>query len=116
MKVHSFRGSEPLKVSGSRSLGLDEPPVLTISPMAFANFCTLERGSGVSRLICTGVCCGVDMSTGVCGCVADQVAGVELPDGSRRVKVSSSPACCEFRVLWGIKQVIGRDVRIYCYE
>ena len=56
------------------------------------------------------------MSTGVSGCVADWVVGVELPDGSRRVKVSSNPACCEFRVVWGIKQVIGRDVRIYCYE
>ena len=116
MKVRSFRESEPSKVSGSRSLGLDGIPVFTISPIAFTNFCTSERGSGVSRLICTGVCCGVDMSTGVGGCVADQVAGVELPDGYRRVKVSSSPACCEFCVVWGIKQVIGRDVRIYCYE
>ena len=70
----------------------------------------MERGSGVSRLIGTGVCCGVDMSTGVGGCVADWVAGVELPDGSRSVKISSNPACCEFRVVWGIKQVIGRDV------
>ena len=103
-------------MSGSRSLGLDGTPVLTISPMAFANFCTSERGSGVSRLICTGVCCGVDMSTGVGGCVADRVAGVELPDGSRRVKVSLSPACCEFCVVRGIKQVIGRDVQIYCYK
>ena len=56
------------------------------------------------------------MSTGVGGCVADWVGGVELPDGSRRVKVSLSPACCEFCVLRGIKQVIGRDVRIYCYK
>src|SRR5712664_2158185 len=116
MKVRSFRESEPSKVSGSRSLGLDGLPVFTISPIAFANFCTSKRGSGVSRLICTGVCCGVDMSTGVGGCVADQVVGVELPDGSRRVNVSLNPACCEFRVVWGMKQVIGRDVWIYCYE
>src|SRR5467141_3160830 len=116
MKVRSLRESELSKVSGSWSLGLDGLPVFTISLMAFANFCTSERGSGVLRLICTGVCCRVDMSTGVGGCVADWVAGVELPDGSRRVKVSLSPACCEFCVLWGIKQVIGRDVLIYCYE
>src|SRR6267142_2140051 len=116
MKVRSFRESEPSKVSGSQSLGLDGLPVFTISPIAFANFCTLERGSGVLRLICTGVCCGVDMSTGVGGCVADRVGGVELPDGSRRVNVSSNPACCEFHVLQGIKQVIGREVRIYSYE
>src|SRR6266850_2721604 len=116
MKVRSLGESEPSKVSGSLSLGLDGPPVLTISPMAFANFCTSERGSGVSRLICTGVCCRVDMSTGVGGFVADQVGGVELPDGSRRVNFSSIPACCEFHVVWGMKQVIGSDVQIYCYE
>ena len=46
-----------------------------------------------------GVCCEVDMGAGVGGCVADRVAGVELPDGSRRVKISSNPACCEFHVV-----------------
>src|SRR5882672_12174266 len=111
MKVRSFRESEPSKGSGSWSLGLDELPVFTISPIAFVNFCALERGLEVSRLMCTGVCCGVDMSTGVGGCVADWVVGVKLPDGSRRVKASSNTVCCEFHV--SIKQVIGRDVRIY---
>jgi len=66
---------------------LDGLPVFTISPIAFANFCTSERGSGVFETdMCTGVCCRVDMSTGVGGCVADRVVGVELPDGSGRVK------------------------------
>jgi len=57
------------------------------------------------------------MSTGVGGCVADRVVGVRVNQMDLgRVKVSLSPACCEFRVVWGIKQVIGRGFRIYCYE
>ena len=66
--------------------------------------------------MCAELWCEVDISDGVGGCIADRVAGVELPDRSRSVNISSNPACCEFRVVRGIKQVIGRDVLIYCYE
>ena len=86
-------------------------------PRACANCWALEAvSSGVSTsgLMCMELWCKVDIGAGVGGCVVDQVAGVELPDGSRRVKVSSNPACCEFHVVWGIKQVIGRDVQIFC--
>ena len=83
--------------------------------MQIAGLQKLYRRS-TSGSMCTELWCKVDIGDGVGGCVADQVVGVELPDGSRRVKVSSNPACCEFHVVRGIKQVIGRDVRIYCYE
>ena len=119
MKVQSFQESEPLKGSGSWSLGLAELPNLTSLLRACANCWALEAVSlDVSMLgsMCVEVGCMEDIGAGVGGCVADWAAGVKLPDGSRRVKTFSNPACCEFCVVQGRKQVIGQDVRIYCYE
>src|SRR5882672_12773654 len=94
MKVRSLQELEPSKVSGSLSLGLAGLPSLTSLPIASAKCWALEAvSSGVSTSgsICVELWCEVDIGAGVGGCIADRVAGVEVPDGSRRVKVSSNP-------------------------
>src|SRR5882724_3384300 len=116
MKVRSFQESEPSNGSGSRSLGLELLFVLKTFPIASANTiasasCELETGMSSSvGLRCADPRC-VDMVAGVGGCVDCQVTGFEFPE----LSLSTVPALIELRVTRRlIRQVVGRDVQIYC--
>src|SRR5882724_1803115 len=95
MKVWSFQGLEPLNGSGSRSLGLELLLLFKTLLIASANTVDLasrELEAGVPSSKC------VDMLVGVGGWVGGWVTGLEFPELSRKVKLSSTvPALIE---LW----------------
>jgi len=116
--VRSFQESEPSNGSGSRSLGLELLFVLKTLPIASVNAvasasCELETGvSSSAGLRCADPRC-VDMLAGVGGCVDCQVTGFEFPE----LLLSTVPAPIELQVTQRlIKQVVGGDVQINCYE
>src|SRR5882724_4681362 len=118
MKVQSLWESELSNRSGSQSLGLELLFVLKTLLIALANAvasasCELETGvSSSAGLRCADTRC-VDMLAGVGGCVDCQVTGFEFPE----LLSSTVPALIELWVTRRlIKQVVGGDVRIYCYE
>src|SRR5882724_487765 len=85
-------------------------------PIALANAvasCELETGvSSSAGSRCADPRC-VNMLAGVGGCVDCQVTGFEFPE----LLSSTVPALIELWVTQRfIKQVVGGDVRIYCYE
>src|SRR5882724_9254992 len=105
MKVQSLQESEPSNGSGSWSLGLELLLVFKTLPIASANAvasasCELEAGvSSSSGSMCADPRCA-DMLVGVGGWVGGQVTGLEFPELSRKVKLSSTvPALIELWVI-----------------
>src|SRR5882724_8629734 len=105
MKVQSLWELEPSNGSGSRSLGLELLFVFKTLPIASANVvasasCELEAGVSPSAgLRCADPRC-VDMLAGVGGWGDGWVMGLEFPELSRKVKLSSTvPALIELWVI-----------------
>src|SRR5882724_12750101 len=97
MKVQSLRESEPSNGSGSQSLGLELLLLFKTLLIASANTvasASLELEAGIPSSKC------VDILVGVGGWVGGQVMGLEFPELSRKVKLSSTvPALIELRVV-----------------
>ena len=94
--MRSFRELDPLNGSGSRSLGLELLFIFKTLLIASANTvasASHELEAGVPSSKC------VDMLAGVGGWVGGQVTGLEFPELSRKVKLSSTvPALIELQV------------------
>ena len=86
-------------------------PIASVNVVALALW-ELETGvSSSAGSRCADPRC-VDMLAGVGGCVDCRVTGFDFPELS-----STLPALIELQVTQRlIKQVVGGDVRIYCYK